>query len=274
MLTSVFLPRGDFINTMMLQTGLEAPVHLELINEWGDDVWSGDGRYNQPARNLPGGLYFVRMRLMEDVASFKLSAAWGSDTQGALQNGIPLTGLSGNREDVLLTSVFLPRGDFINIMMLQTGLAAPVYLELINEWGDNVWSGDGRHNQPARNLPGGLYFVRMHLMEEVASFKLSAAWGSDTQGALQNGIPLTGLSGNRDDALLTSVFLPPETHGLTLQITPGANVILELYNAYGEQLWSGQDTQNMPIFIPQAGLYFIRMQLLSDDTAFSLTASW
>src|SRR5690606_21899809 len=156
-----------------------------------------------------------------------LTAAWAANQQGTLQNGVLLTGLSGNQDDALLASIYIPENT--HGLMVQTSDVPGVYPELLDAYGNVV----SYYGNVIDNPAPGVYFVRTRLFEDNVEFALTAAWAANQQGTLQNGVLLTGLSGNQDDALLASIYIPENTHGLMVQTSDVPGVYPELLDANG-----------------------------------------
>ena len=89
---------------------------------------------------------------------------------------------------------------------------------------------------------------------------------------MQNGVPLTGLSGNQYDTLLQSVYVPDNVQSLQLTASPAVPVQFALVDEAGTTyVPAGSDGV---ISIPGPGLYFVSTYLGADVQDFSLTASW
>ena len=270
LLTSIYIP-GDNA-TMMLRVTEGVDVSLQLLDVNGNSVWNGGGSSYAatPIPNLPAGVYFVQMAVNYGNVAFSLTGAWGGNANGILQNGVPLAELSGNQNDVRLASIYIPN-DFTTLMLNTSG-AVPVSLSLIDADGNIVWSNNGFGSAPIKNLLSGVYFVQMVVQGDNASFSLSAAWGSSGEGVLQNGVPLTGLSGNQYDTLLQSVYVPDNVQSLQLTASPAVPVQFALVDEAGTTyVPAGSDGV---ISIPGPGLYFVSTYLGADVQDFSLTASW
>src|SRR5690606_40737081 len=79
----------------------------------------------------------------------------------------------------------------------------------------------------------GVYYIRTRQFEDYVEFGPAAAWATNGQGTLQNGVLFAGLSGNQDDVLLASIYIPENTHGLMVQASDVPGVYPELLDAYG-----------------------------------------
>ncbi len=241
-----------------------------MIDQYGNDLGGAEGFDDRTFQIPQAGLYFVRIFLFEDNAPFKLTAAWGSNSEGLLQNGVPLALPGGAEFDTLLASVYLPAGT--QALMLQTGMESRVFLEVIDQYGNDLGGAEGFDDRTFQIPHEGLYFVRIFLFEGNAPFKLTAAWGANGQGQLQNGVPLAFPGGVEFDTLLTSIYVPEGTLSLTLQTSNAAMLQLELIDETGHLVWGGSAEQNESIQIPHPGLYFVRMLLWGAVGEFSVTA--
>ncbi|NPU93821.1 MAG: hypothetical protein HPY82_18050 [Gammaproteobacteria bacterium] len=266
---SVYLQPGT--QALMVQKSpSDRPASVSILDADGNTV---QNCWDECQLNAPEpGLHYIRIVYEDDVSDLSVTAVWGGENESLLKNGVPLTFPGGVEQDTLLASVYLPEGT--HALMLQTGMDADVFLEVIDQYGNVRGGADGRDNQTFQNLQPGLYFVRMYLYQDTAPFKLNAAWGSNNQGLLQNGVPLAFPGGVEQDTLLASVYIPEGTQALMLQTNLAPMIQLEMIDTHGNLVWNGSGEQNEPIQIPYPGLYFVRMLLLGDTGAFSMTATW
>ncbi|MEZ5510408.1 MAG: hypothetical protein R3F47_10995 [Gammaproteobacteria bacterium] len=171
-----------------------------------------------------------------------------------------LTGLPGNQNDVLLASIYIPENT--HSLMVQASEVPGVYPELLDAYGNPVSYYGNVIDHP---VPG-VYYVRTRVFEDNTEFALTAAWASNQQGTLQNGIALTGLSGNEFDTLVSTLYLTEPTENLSLQTTAPGQVFLRLLDE------NGYEIPIQPTLPP--GLYYVLSHVTFDNLVFDLTASW
>src|SRR5690606_19111830 len=227
---------------------------------------------NHPIQNPPSGLYFLRMHPQHVNGPVKLIAAWGANEQGILQNNIAQTGISGEHTDILLTTLFVPENT--QGLMLQTSLDAGVFLELINVNGEFIWAGDTSDISSIPNPQPGLYFVRISLAFDATSFDVTAIWGANDQGILQNGVPLSLMIADVNDAVLLSLHIPEDTDSFMLQASMHPYVHLDLVDPNGHPVSNNWHENSHRIENPIAGLYFIRIRSFESTDSLKITAIW
>ncbi|MEZ5510409.1 MAG: hypothetical protein R3F47_11000 [Gammaproteobacteria bacterium] len=247
---------------MLQKTRYDAPVFLEILDENGQlETYCSDiCTMNAPAP----GRYYVRMLFAERVTDFSFVAVWAGENGGQLKNGVTVHDLRGDRDEALLTSMYIPENT--HGLMVQASDMPGVYPELLDAYGNVV----SYYGNVIDNPAPGVYFVRTRLFEDNVEFALTAAWAANQQGTLQNGVLLTGLSGNQDDALLASIYIPENTHGLMVQTSDVPGVYPELLDANGNPVsYYGNVIDN-----PIPGVYYVRTRVFEDNVEFALTAAW
>lgn len=99
----------------------------------------------------------------------------GCADQATLDNGVPLTGLSGNTGAQFTESFFLPAE--ASAVMVKTN-SRDVYLQIMDQQGDTVGICSGGIDSGcfASGLSSGLYYVQGVLDNGIADFSLAASW--------------------------------------------------------------------------------------------------
>src|SRR5690606_40259283 len=131
--------------------------------------------------------------------------------RGTMLNGGLRSGLSGNTTDLLLESNYFPENTH-GLVVHTSDLPFPSPRPSDPNGNPVSYYGNVIDNP----IPG-VYYVRTRVFEDNVEFGLAAAWATNGQGTLQNGVLLAGLSGNQNDVLLASIYIPENTHGLMVQ---------------------------------------------------------
>lgn len=98
--------------------------------------------------------------------------------------------------------------------------------------------------------------------------------GSAASLTMQNGVPLTNLSGSAGATLSASLYIPSNTRSFMLTPSVNSTADVRVLDQYGNQFaecnWSNTCFVSMPI----PGHYFVNIQFTQDTTDFSLVAAW
>ncbi len=262
LLQSIYVPANT--TGLMLSAG-SASVEFLLLDHTGGYV-IGCGGFGCAAPDLAEGLYFVQIHLFEDIANFNVSAIWGGENGGTLENGGSIS-LSGVSEQILLQSIYVPANT--TGLMLSAG-SASVDFTLFDHTGGYV-IGCGGFDCALPYLAEGLYFVQIHLFEDIASFNVSTAWGGTYGGTLENGKSIS-LSGVDEQVLLQSLYVPANTTGLMLSAGL-ENVDFNVFDHTGGYVagCGGLDC-TVPDLVE--GLYFVHVRLGEDIASFNVSTAW
>ncbi len=117
----------------------------------------------------------------------------------------------------------------------------------------------------------GLYYLRAYV-SEVSSFQLTAAWGGEAGGTLQNGQLSELLTAVEDQAILQSLYIPENTASLYVQGNY-SNGILEILDESGNVVEGCSPDAGCSLLTPTKGLYYIRAYV-DEDVDFTVIATW
>jgi hypothetical protein len=262
---------------MVQAVGGTSSVDLQVLNHDGNSM-CGSSSYGECVIDYPiieEGVYYVRIRSMynEDYSNITLSAAWAGVEGGTLQNGIPITDLSGESNTAVLQSMYIP-ANTSGLMVQAVGGTSSVDLQVLNHDGNSM-CGSSSYGECVINYPveEGVYYVRIRSMynEDYSNVALSAAWAGVDGGTLQNGIPITGLSGELNSLLLQSFYIPINTDNFSV-VSPDTDIRFEVLNEDG-QLICGFSNECL-VNQPAEGVFYVRLWGMNEFTNVSLMANW
>ncbi len=266
LLQSLYVPANT--TGLMLSAGY-ASVDFSLFDHSGGYVTSCGG-FDCAVSDLAEGLYFVQVHLFEDIANFNVSTAWGGAYGGTLENG-GLISLSGVAEQYLLQSLYVPTN--ATGLMLSAGFAS-VDFSLFDHNGGYVTSCGG-FDCAVSDLAEGLYFVQVHLFEDIDVFHLASAFGGEGVSSLEKGVPLAGQSLVANQFLIQSLNVPVGTNSFSLDVSVAGNVGIEVLNEQGALLTSCAPNVQCTIALDDPGAKFIRIYAFENDVAdMSILADW
>ena len=256
---------------LVVEASDSSVVNLEILNSAGQIIKACPAGVACSDNSNSTGLHYLRATAVGAFSELSLKVSWGDANSATMQNGVPLTGLSGHAGDTWLESIFIPENT--------EGLAVQGYsntrlgLELVDVNGQFV-PGCEYDRCFLANPLSGLYFVRIYFEESAENVGLSASWGGANAAVLKNGESITGLSGGQHQMLMHSLYIPENTEGLAIQgYSNTSRLGLELVDVNG-QFVPGCEYERCFLVNPVPGLYFVRTYFDESAENVTLTANW
>ncbi len=272
LLHAMYVPEG--IEHVAVQiSGMDFLGHVELLENDGRAVgWCGAQDMCHLSAPRPG-VYFVRIWFGDAISGINLVAAWAGPAVSTLSNGVPVTGLSGVARQQLLHSIYVPQGTE-QLAVQISGMDFNGHVELLEDTGHAVdWCSVGDLCTLSAPRPG-VYFVRVWFGEAASGVSLVAAWAGPDNATLTNGVPLIDLSGEADQQLLQSLYIPMNVERLVVQPAGMMNGFAELLDSSGRYVRSCDNYSPCELDFPAPGAYFVRLRLFQAQSGMSVLASW
>jgi Zn-dependent metalloprotease len=215
----------------------------------------------------------------------------GSGGGGAvtLANGVGVTGVaaaSGADKDFLIN---VPAGASNLVMSISGGTGdADLYTRFgtaptLSTYDCRPYKTGNAESCSVSAPQAGTYYIKVHGYTAYSGVTVKASYSTSSgTGGLQNGVPVTGLSGSTGTKLYYTVTVPAGTSSLTIA-TSGGTGDEDLYVKYGSnpttssydcRPYKNGNTESCTFSAPTAGTYYI---MLNGYTAFSgvtLQANW
>ncbi len=185
-------------------------------------------------------------------ASFTTGGSSGGGNDGGtvdLQNGVPVTGLSGSASQELPYKITVPAGASNLVFTMSGGSGdADLYTKFgaaptTSSYDCRPWKSGNNESCTVAAPQAGTYYVNVRGYSTFSGISLKASYttggGSDgggdggNDGGLQNGVPLTGLSGAKNSSAYYTVTVPAGS-ALTIA-TSGGSGDLDMYVKQGSQ---------------------------------------
>lgn len=167
--------------SLLAQTAGHTAISLEILDGDGNSMNSCDP-WLCVLTNPPAGNYKLRLTANSDYSNVNLSVSWGGPNDSVVKNGIPLEGLAGSADTVLIKSVYL--SDFQPLASIE--ISDPgASVEWLNSHGDVSYRCAG-FSCVANAVAPGLYFVRVRSSSVFEGAALKVAWGESIGQMLSN----------------------------------------------------------------------------------------
>ena len=225
--------------------------------------------------------------------SVTVSSGGGGGSGSQLQNGVALTGQSAASGADLNYTVAIPAGASNLVISISGGSGDA---DLYTKFGSAPTSSsyDCRPYQTGNNesctyatTQAGTYYVRVHGYAAFSNVTVKATWSTGGGGGgggnvLQNGVPVTGLSGSKNQKLYYTVVVPSGASNLAIT-TSGGSGDEDLYVKLGSQPTTSSydcrpyvtgNSESCTSATPTAGTYYIMLNGYSAFSGVTLKASW
>lgn len=157
----------------------------------------------------------------------------------------------------------------------------------MHEYSPYIHSSNDTYANSGNQADHALKFARLALSFAVELGDVSGGSDTDPPGgdngnALQNGVPLTGLSAAAKNQAAYTVTLPAGASNLVISISGGTGDV-DLYTRFGSAPTTGSydcrpykngNSESCTVAVPQAGVYHILLNAYAAYTGVSLKASW
>lgn len=270
LLHSMYVPTG--VERLLLQvSGLERGF-AELLDSNGNPIDACDS-YRPCNLVMPAaGAYFVRVRFDQADSGVSFAAIWAGAGHTTLANGVAITGLSGEQGQQVLQSLYVPTG--VEQLMVQLSGLQYGFAELLDSNGNPIGACDRNRPCSLTNPTAGAYFVRVRFDQTQTGVSLVAAWAGPDNATLTNGVPLNGLSGEAEQQLLQSLYVPMGVGRLVVQPAGLTDGFTELLDRNGYPIHACDTNSPCVVDFPAAGAYFVRLRFFQTQSGVSVLASW
>ena len=220
--------------------------------------------------------------------SVTVSSSGGSGN--ALQNGVALTGQSGAQGAQLFYTVVIPAGAS-NLVISESGGTGDA--DLYTKFGSapTLSSYDCRPYITGNNESctvaapqAGTYYVMLNGYTAFSGVNVKATWrtGSGGGNVLQNGVPVSGLSATKGNALYYTMVVPAGASNLKLAIAGGtgdADLYVKLgstptTSSYDCRPYVTGNNESCTTAAPTAGTYYVMVRAYSSYSGVTLTGSY
>ena len=205
-----------------------------------------------------------------------------------LQNGVPLTNLSGRQDSEIFFSIDVP-ADADNLeVVLSDGLGdADLYIQFgaqpsLESYSCRPWLYGNDETCTFPTPKAGIYHVMLHGYREYSGTSILAVYDVDTSVVLESGIPITDLTENQNSEVFFSIDVPADVDNLEVVLSDGLGDA-DLYVQFGAQpslesydcrpwLYGNDETCTFPT--PGAGTYYIMIKGYSNYAGVSIVANY
>ena len=207
-----------------------------------------------------------------------------------LQNGVALTGQSGATGAQLFYTVVIPAGAS-NLVISESGGTGDA--DLYTKFGSapTLSSYDCRPYITGNNESctvaapqAGTYYVMLNGYTAFSGVSVKATWSTSSGGGnvLQNGVPVSGLSATKGNALYYTMVVPAGASNLKLAIAGGtgdADLYVKLgstptTSSYDCRPYVTGNTESCTTASPTAGTYYVMVRAYSSYSGVTLTGSY
>ncbi len=184
--------------------------------------------------NPDAATWYIMIKGYTDYSGVTLLASFagGSGSGTVLQNGVPVTGLSGVANSEKLYRFDLPAGQKSVTIKMSGGTGdADLYVKLkspptTTEYDYRPFLSGNEETVTIDSPAAGTWYVLVRGYADYSGVSLTATWGSFT--ALQNGVPVPNLSGALNSEIVFSLDVPAGQSSLTV-VTSGGTGNADLY---------------------------------------------
>ena len=218
----------------------------------------------------------------------------GGGGSTALQNGVAVTGQSAASGADLNYTVAIPSGA-TNLVITISGGSGDA--DLYTKYGSvpTSTSYDCRPYKTGNSesctyatTQAGTYYVRLHGYAAFSNVTVKATWstggggGGGGSNVLQNGVPVTGLSGSKNTKLYYTVQIPAGAKNLAIT-TSGGSGDEDLYVKFGStpttssydcRPYIAGNSESCTVASPSTGTYYIMLNGYSAFSGVTLKATW
>ena len=219
-----------------------------------------------------------------------VTVASSGGSGNALQNGVALTGQAGAQGAQLFYTVVIPAGAS-NLVISESGGTGDA--DLYTKFGSapTLSSYDCRPYITGNNESctvaapqAGTYYVMLNGYTAFSGVSVKATWSTSSGGGnvLQNGVPVSGLSATKGNALYYTMVVPAGASNLKLAIAGGtgdADLYVKLgstptTSSYDCRPYVTGNNESCTTAAPTAGTYYVMVRAYSSYSGVTLTGSY
>jgi len=215
----------------------------------------------------------------------------GGGGGGSLQNGVPLTGQSGAQGDQLAYTAVVPAGASNLVIHISGGTGdADLYTKFgsaptLSSYDCRPYVTGNNETCTVASPQAGTYYVMLNGYSAFSGVTVEATWSTSSGGGsneLQNGVPVSGLSGAKNAKLYYTVAVPSGAKNLAIT-TSGGSGDEDLYvklgstpttSSYDCRPYVTGNNESCTSSSPTAGTYYIMLNGYRAFSGVTLKASW
>ncbi|NMW23974.1 PKD domain-containing protein [Rhodanobacter denitrificans] len=207
-----------------------------------------------------------------------------------LQNGVALTGQSGATGAQLFYTVVIPAGAS-NLVISESGGTgdADLYTKFgsaptLSSYDCRPYITGNNESCTVASPQAGTYYVMLNGYTAFSGVNVKATWSTGSGGGnvLQNGVPVSGLSATKGNALYYTMVVPAGASNLKLAIAGGsgdADLYVKLgstptTSSYDCRPYVTGNTESCTTASPTAGTYYVMVRAYSSYSGVTLTGSY
>jgi xanthomonalisin len=218
-------------------------------------------------------------------------AGSGGGGGSQLQNGVALTGQAAATGADLSYTVVVPAGA-TNLVIASSGGTgdADLYTKFgsaptLSSYDCRPYVTGNNESCTVASPQAGTYYVKLHGYSAFSGVTIKATWstgGGGGSNVLQNGVPVTGLSGAKNAKLYYTVQIPAGASNLAIT-TSGGTGDEDLYVKFGATPTTSSydcrpyvtgNSESCTVASPSTGTYYIMLNGYSAFSGVTLKATW
>ncbi|MGB5940377.1 MAG: pre-peptidase C-terminal domain-containing protein [Rhodanobacter sp.] len=214
----------------------------------------------------------------------------GSGGGNVLQNGVALTGQSGAAGAQLFYTVVVPAGAS-NLVISESGGSgdADLYTKFgsaptLSSYDCRPYLTGNNESCTVASPQAGTYYVMLNGYAAFSGVSVKATWSTGGSGGnvLQNGVPVSGLSATKGNALYYTMVVPSGASNLNINIAGGsgdADLYVKLgstptTSSYDCRPYVAGNNESCTASAPTPGTYYIMVRAYSSYSGVTLTGSY
>ncbi len=243
--------------------------------------------------NPPAGTWYIMLRARTAYSGVTLKADyWFTESIKVLNNGVPVTDISGPAGSEKLYRISVPAGQTKFEIQISGGTGdADLYVKrgaapTTSDYDYRPYEIGNNETVTVNNPQSGDWFIMIRGYHAYAGVTLVATYGGggggDTVTALSNGVPVTGLSGATGSEVYYKIDVPAGQSKLEIQ-TSGGTGDLDLYvrkdskpttTEWDHRPYLSGNNETVTINNPAAGTYYIMLRAYQAYTGVTLVATY
>ena len=239
------------------------------------------------------GAWYIMIRAHQTFSGVTLLATYGGttpDTVVTLQNGVPVTGISGLAEQEKFYKITVPAGQAKLEIVMSGGTGdADLYVRkgskpTTTEWDYAPYLGDNNESVTIDNPPSATYYIMIRGFSSFGGVTLKATYAPvpEQATALTSGVPVPNLSGAASSEKYYKIDVPTGQDFLTIEIAGGTGDV-DLYvkkgakptlSSWDYRPWLSGNDEKVEIESPAAATWYILLRGYQTYTGLTLTATY
>jgi len=223
--------------------------------------------------------------------SVTVTSSGGGGGGNVLQNGVALTGQSGATGAQLFYTVVIPAGAS-NLVISESGGTgdADLYTKFgsaptLSSYDCRPYLTGNNESCTVASPQAGTYYVMLNGYAAFSGVSVKATWSTGGGGGgnvLQNGVPVTGLTATKNNAVYYTMVVPSGASNLNIKIAGGTGDA-DLYVKLGSQPTTSSydcrpyvsgNNESCTASAPTAGTYYIMVRAYATYKNVTLTGSY